>query len=446
MFILLFLGSCLDGGSFEKTIEIDADSDEITDTDDNCPSEINPDQLDSDEDGYGDICDVCPTDPMDDDGFKQELIISRGEGDAIGIFNAVAIDSNNKLHMSYEAANGELLYTTNDTGEWTTIIVDSTPPAQGKYSSIAVDSNNKGHIVYFEWTEYEQVYNEVTMQMDNVPRGNLKYATNANGEGEILTLDYDAGLTPRIFVDNNDNVHIVHSALHLYLDEAETILNRSFLDLKYTTNKSGSWETVNIESTVVKGTDASITVDSNGYVHISARNEEGALDDASNGGLRYITNAQGEWSWYDVDTGSHLGNDTDITIDANNNVHISYLDKNAGLKYATNESGSWESSLIDDSTNVGWNTSIAVDPNNKVYISYVDSGDGCEVVGNGDLKFATNVNDSWNILTVDTDNAGYTTGLVIDENNNPHIAYYAYDITSETGELRHAWTTCLMLD
>ncbi len=45
----------------------DSDDDGHLDSDDNCPSDANANQLDSDGDGTGDACDVCPNDALDDD-------------------------------------------------------------------------------------------------------------------------------------------------------------------------------------------------------------------------------------------------------------------------------------------------------------------------------------------------------------------------------------------
>jgi hypothetical protein len=45
-------------------VENDLDQDGILDSMDNCPSDINPDQADSDDDGIGDVCDSGATSPI----------------------------------------------------------------------------------------------------------------------------------------------------------------------------------------------------------------------------------------------------------------------------------------------------------------------------------------------------------------------------------------------
>jgi PKD repeat protein len=54
----------------------DSDTDGLTDIEDNCPTEINPDQADGDGDWVGDACDNCPADPNPDQ--------ADGDGNGVG--------------------------------------------------------------------------------------------------------------------------------------------------------------------------------------------------------------------------------------------------------------------------------------------------------------------------------------------------------------------------
>ncbi len=47
--------------SFSVTVTADADGDGVSDAEDNCPNDPNPDQADTDGDGIGDVCDPYPT-------------------------------------------------------------------------------------------------------------------------------------------------------------------------------------------------------------------------------------------------------------------------------------------------------------------------------------------------------------------------------------------------
>ena len=89
--------------------------------------------------------------------------------DFTGWFTSIAVDGDQKTHVSY-TADYTLKYATNTSGTWVTTTVDSTTTAQ--WTSIAVDNNGKVHISYTD--------------MNN---GDLKYATNATGTWVKATVD-----------------------------------------------------------------------------------------------------------------------------------------------------------------------------------------------------------------------------------------------------------------
>ena len=159
----------------------------------------------------------------------------------VGEDTSIAIDSNDKIHISYyDGSNTNLKYATNSSGTWVKFTIDNTGDV-GEDTSIAVDSNDGIHISYFDDTN-----------------GDLKYATDASGSWISSTIDSvgSVGWYASIAVDSSDGIHIS------YCDSTN-------YDLKYATNSSGSWVNSAIDSTGSVGWYSSIAVDSNDGIHIS---------------------------------------------------------------------------------------------------------------------------------------------------------------------------------
>ena len=158
----------------------------------------------------------------------------------VGEFASIAIDSNNKVHISYYDSTFRILkYATNATGTWATYVIDN-KQFVGYGTSIALDSNNSVHIGYYGDKD-------------------LRYVTNASGSWVISIVDNagDVGSYPSIAVDSNNKVHIS------YLDSND--LNN--LHLKYATDETGQWVISTIDNKVMGY--SAIAVDSNKKVHIS---------------------------------------------------------------------------------------------------------------------------------------------------------------------------------
>ena len=340
------------------------------------------------------VFDTIALDATSDTTVFSDLWVDLLITDSAWDYSSMAIDSNDKLHISY--TDGTLKYVTNISGSFVASTIDSTGTV-GQYSSIAVDSNNKVHISYYDSTN-----------------SSLKYTTNISGTWVTSTIDNtgSVGKYTSIAVDSNNKAHIS------YYDSTGNY------DLKYATNSSGSWVTATIDSTGYVGEYTSIAVDSNDKVHISY------YDSSSNYDLKYATNASGSWITSTVDSAGSVGMWTSIAVDSNNKVHIGYKDQtNLKIKYMTNASGSWIASVIDDTLTccTSYNfISIDIDTNDKVHISYMSSDSGY-------LEHATNVSGNWSYERVGPN--GDNISLALDSNNRAHIIYHDFS------ELRYTTNT-----
>jgi YD repeat-containing protein len=345
------------------------------------PNDMNDAALDPDRDGYSNLQEyINGTHPA----ARIEIVDSTINKD-MGQYNSIALDSNNKVHISYyNSTNTNLNYATNASGIWVPSVIESTDDA-GKYSSIAVDSNNKVHISYYK----------------AAPNYNLRYATNISGAWVLKNVEAtdDVGKHSAIALDNNNKVHISY-------------YKANNTRLKYATNISGTWVASTVDSSGSTGTDTSIAADSGNKMHIS-------YYDAANKYLKYATNISGSWVATAVDTSGNTGTYTSIALDSNNKAHISYYDAaDTALKYATNASGGWVTETVDLAGSTGTYSSIAIDSGNNAHISYYDAA-------NDILKYATNISGTW--ITVDLDpsvGVGTYTSIAVDPNNKIHVSYY----------------------
>jgi hypothetical protein len=259
-----------------------------------------------------------------------------------GKYTSIAIDSNNKLHISYYGRSTGfrpgpgIMYATNASGYWYKKKVDSVylnyDFIDEPGTSIAVDSNNKIHIAYIAIDKGDCQRQYCAYWSGNTCRVYIKYATNKNGYWTAETVYQYYGDTeylypPSIAIDSNNKVHIAFTYCDYCVDK-----------LYYATNASGSWNVIDeckgegglppcLNTTPYAGLYPSISIDPNNRIHISH-------SEWSYGRLWYTTNAGGVWKAYVGD--SESGYIEDTSLDYDQKVHIAYYEKiNKDLLYAT---------------------------------------------------------------------------------------------------------------
>lgn len=228
-----------------------------------------------------------------------------------GLEYSMAIDSNDKLHISYYGASS-LKYATNLSGNWQIYLIDYFEEA-GRLNSISVDRSGYVHISYYQCDVYCSL-----MYATNNPDGNWRTSVLARS-----TMDCNTSIA----VDLSGKVHIG------YCNDSNLI---------YATNASGSWEFFSIYSSEYAVSQTSISVDSGENVHIS-------FDDGFDK-IQYATNASGNWEILTIDEDDETFSPS-IKIDSLDKVHIAYT--SCGYEGSSDDDDDYDDDSVDDDSHEG---------------------------------------------------------------------------------------------
>jgi len=168
-------------------------------------------------------------------------------------------------------------------------------------------------------------------------------------------------------------------------------------------------------------TDRSFVVDAYGHPHIAYGRDW----------LYYSWHDGVEWHYEVADSSFYVGAYASLVLDATGAPHICYFDgANGDLKYAYKDGMGWHIETV-DTQQAGWSTSIVLDEMGDPHISYakwITVGSGYDARNYvDDLKYAHRVDSGWHLQTIDTDGyVGLYTSIDLDCSGLPHISYYDY--------------------
>ena len=299
---------------------------------------------------------------------------------------SIGVDSNGTVHIAHSNLDSDDFWLSSyDGSTWTHLKIRDCDMCSN--ADLVIDSNDNVHIAYYHSISGNG-YLLYTMYDGTSWSNNW---STSNVENDQISITLDANDRPHISYSRDG--YICNAALLSYYD-------------------GSSWTTVTLDSTsTYVGCDSSITIDSNGYVHVAYRHH-GNMD------MKIASNISGSWQRYLVDSGNGVGYHSAMAVDSNDNLHIVYSTNAAGntVYYAEGASGSaWSLSNEGNSRNT---FSMYIDQFDIVHIS--------EYKGGSDLGYSmTAPGGTRQSMTIDSvGDVGYGNDIVVDDNNMVHVAYF----------------------
>ena len=299
---------------------------------------------------------------------------------------SIGVDSNGTVHIAHSNLDSDDFWLSSyDGSTWTHLKIRNCGTCSN--ADLVIDSNDNIHIAYYHSLSGNG-YLLYTMYDGTSWSNNW---STSNVENDQISIALDANDRPHISYSRDG--YICNAALLSYYD-------------------GSSWTTVTLDSTTTYvGCDSSITIDSNGYVHVAYRHH-GNMD------MKIASNISGSWQRYLVDSGNGVGYHSAMAVDSNDDLHIVYSTNAAGntVYYAKGASGSaWSLSNQGNSRNT---FSMYIDQFDIVHIS--------EYKGGSDLGYSmTAPGGTRQSMTIDSvGDVGYGNDIVVDDNNMVHVAYF----------------------
>lgn len=299
----------------------------------------------------------------------------------VGGWSSIAIDANNRPHISYDNFY-RLKYASWNGSAWVVETIDSVGDT-GHRSSLTLDQQGRPHISYID------------------TQNNLHYATKNGAEWQTNIIDQS--FYHSIAVDANGNPSILYS---------------SSGELRLRSWDGTSWMISTVDTFEDRGSGcASIAIDNIGITHIS-------YYDLGSEKLKYAKWNGTSWDLQVIaDVISNDGENT-LKLDVNGNPHITYYDgRDTSLKYATWDGLSWVIETVDAEQEAGRYHSLALDGNGNPYISYYRQDE--YVRRDTSLWFASRNGSTWQKVLVDSGagGIGIYNSLALDSRGNPYISY-----------------------
>jgi hypothetical protein len=313
----------------------------------------------------------------------------------VGKHTSIAVDNNNRPHVSYKADGGGLKYAHLTQNGW---IFEMADPSSniGRHTSIALNSEYRPHICY--WDEISQI----TKYAERTDTGWSIIDIESNGWDGWCSIDFDSSDTPHVS-------YYKQSAPDAYLKYAKLV--------------GSSWAIEQVDEEA--GWYNSIIIDTADTPHISYKSHENDIHT-----LKYAVRTgppNRPWKTETVDPTPGAGVYTSIALDASEVPHIAYHMLPSGLWHAARtgpKRNPWVLEPIDSVGNVGQWCSIDIGNDDIPRVSYYDNLGPTD----GNLKYAERTGsppDSWITEPVDEENkAGAYTSIAVDPTNCPHISYY----------------------